>query len=104
MNIDHLRHTLSDSGLDVRAIDELVTLASALPPSNISAAVSGLTETETATLLSYLLRTISPDVGVEFGHVDVLGTLRFPIVEPRAISASAASDRVEHESYYDSAN
>lgn len=101
MNIDyHLRETLGDAGLDASAISELVALAEELPSSNISAAVAGLTETETAALLSHLFRTISTDLGVEFTHIDVLRTLGFPVIEPQCVTAPEATDSVRHESYH----
>ena len=105
MNIDYdLRLALEYSGLDASAVNELVTLAGALPSSRISASVAGLTETETASLLSYVFRTIAPDLGVEFTHVDVLGTLGFPVIEPEQATSTEVTDYVEHERYSDSAS
>ena len=82
MNISHLRQSLTENGLPVDQFDLLSELAANLPETNIAAVINGLNETESATLVSSLLRRLAPTLGVKYTHTDVLGQLGFPLREP----------------------
>ena len=108
MKLDFIADTLSNLGLDSAAIAELSAIAEKLPEANIAAAVNGLDETETATLVSHLLQHIAPDLGVTFQHEDLISSLGFPIYQPRQDEGNSHAATVDaagqDATQYDSAS
>lgn len=95
MNIQPLKARMLLLGLSEEQFDELAGLAGQLPRTKISGQVAGLTELDTSVLLSHVLRTVAPDLGVRFEHPNLIGELGFELNEPQAHYTAAAAAAAE---------
>lgn len=82
MNIAKLQSLMSQYGVNADEFEQLSHAANQLPVSNIAVLMPTLSEVESATLMSRLLRRLAPEVGAVFEHPDVIEQANFAIAEP----------------------
>lgn len=90
MNISRLQSALSRYGVDDDSFGELARLAEQIDGTFIEPQLPGIDETDSAVLVSHLLRKLAPALDVVFEHPDVVADVNFAVVEPMQPSYSTA--------------